>query len=427
MEIRMPDEIRQVIALLEAGGYEAWLVGGGIRDCLLGKDPKDWDIATSAKPASIQEILKDTARIVPVGAKFGTISLVSPSQKAEISTFRGGSLEEDLAMRDFSINAMAWHPRWGFQDPHGGRADMQNGIIRCPGPARDIFRADALRMIRAARFAAQLGYRISQETLAAIRELHDLIEDISPERIRDELSAILVCPRPSLGLEILKDTGLLKAILPELQVCVGFDQHNPHHDKDVYQHIVAVVENTPPVLGLRLAALFHDIAKPLCLTVDEEGIGHFYGHEQEGSALTGRIMRRLRYDSAAIARVKRLVAEHMLRINYPRMNPAKLLARVGRENLDELFALQEADARGGVHRSGETIEQMRKRVKDFLAKGLPYSRADLAITGRDLLELGIPAGAPIGKVLDKLLAAVLENPGLNERDKLIQMARSIKK
>lgn len=422
MNISLPEEIRKVIALLEDRGFEAWLVGGSVRDCLLGESPRDWDLATCAQLPDIQAALKGSARIVPVGAKFGTISLISPDFKGEVSTFRGSSLDEDLARRDFTVNAMAWHPQRGLQDPHRGSADIKARLLRCPGEAAAIFSADALRMMRAARFSAQLDFAIEAETLSAITELHSLIDEISPERIREELSSILVSPRPGKGLQVLQESGLLNKILPELQECYGFDQRNPHHDKDVYEHIVAVVENTPRELTVRLAALLHDIGKPLCQTVDEKGIGHYYGHEREGAELAGKILRRLRYDNETIAVVKTLVREHMLRINYPRMNPAKLLARVGPGLIESLFVLQEADAKAGADRSTEGIEQMRMLIRNALADKRPFSKTDLAVTGRDLLEAGVPAGAKLGQTLDKLLAAVIRNPDLNTREELLKMA-----
>lgn len=421
ISVRMPDDIRQIIAILEAQGHEAWLVGGSVRDCLLSKVPRDWDVATSASLPEIQEILEEFT-VVPIGAKFGTLSVVFADHKCEVSTFRGPTLVEDLARRDFSINAIAWHPRWGLQDPHDGRTDLKARTIRCPSEPLQIFAADALRMLRAARFSAQLGFDLEPATESAIKELHALIQDISPERIREELSALLISSEPRRGFELLRETGLLAIILPELQACVGFDQHTPHHDKDVYQHILAVVENTPPDLILRLAALLHDIAKPLTLSFDDKGIGHFYGHEQEGEKLAGQILRRLRYDNNTIATIKILVREHMQRINYPKINPAKLLARVGKENIEALFTLQEADAKGGSGRSTEGIDEMRRIVNQALAEKRPFSRADLAITGKDLLEIGVTPGAEIGRILDKLLDAVIKNPQLNTKDQLLTLA-----
>lgn len=422
MDIRLPDVISRAMELLEAAGYEAWLVGGSVRDHLMGAEAKDWDIATSASADAIQDSLVGL-RLVPVGAKFGTFSLIVPGIKGEVSSFRGASIDADLARRDFTINAMAWHPQRGLLDPHGGGADLEQGLIRCPGPAGEIFRADALRMVRAVRFAAKLGFVIEAGTMVAIKEHRGLIQEISPERIRDELSAILISPRPKLGLELLTETGLLPHILPELQACYGFDQHNPHHNLDVYQHTLAVVENTPPDLVLRLAALFHDIGKPPCFSIDGQGIGHFYGHDMEGAVLAGRIMRRLCYDNETIATVKNLVTAHMLGLNYPRMNPAKLLARVGREDIEKLFALQEADVRAGVDRNLDAIDEMRAKVQEALAQQRPFTRGDLAVNGQDLMEMGILPGAGLGKVLDKLLAAVINNPDLNEREHLLELAR----
>lgn len=427
MEVPIPDEIRQVIARLEAEGHQTWLAGGSLRDILLGRQASDWDLTTSAGPATIQEILADAVRMVPTGVKFGTVKLVFSDLEAEITTFRGSSLTEDLVRRDFTINAMAWHPRWGLQDPCFGREDLRARLLRCPGSAKEIFSADPLRMVRAARFAAQLDFELEDNTRAAMGELNDLVRNVSPERIREELSAILTSPRPRMGFELLRDCGLLSPILPELQACVGFDQHNPHHHMDVYEHTLVVMENTPRDLVLRLAALFHDLGKPLCLTVDQHGIGHFYGHEEKGADLAEEIMGRLRYSKGIIATVKKLVGLHMLRLNYPQMNPAKFLARVGPDNVDHLFSLQEADARAGVGRSLQAIGEMRAKVKEAMEEKRPFSRADLAISGRDLLALKLPEGAQMGIILDKLVEAVIRDPRLNQRETLLNLAEGLKK
>lgn len=424
MDIFLPGPIRRAIELLEAAGHETWLVGGSVRDHLLGAAVKDWDLVTSAPADAVRAVLADYP-LVPVGARFGTLSLAVPGLKGEVSSFRGPDIVADLRLRDFTVNAMAWHPQRGLADPCGGRADLARRLLRCPGRAEDIFRADALRMVRAARFAAVLGFSVEATALAAIKELNALVDDVSTERIREELSRILVSPRPRLGIDLLRETGLLARILPELQACVGVEQYSPYHTEDVYRHTLTVVENTPPDLSVRLAALMHDIGKPRSLARDERGRSRFFGHEQLGAELAGKILRRLRYDNKTIAVVGKLVRHHMLRLNYPGMNPAKLLARVGNADVFRLFALQEADA-GGDERSLEAIRQMRARVQAALAKGRPFARSDLAVSGRDLMELGIAPGPELGRVLDRLLEAVIDNPGLNEREKLLALARQLR-
>src|SRR5690554_767777 len=421
----MPDKVRQIIARLEGRDHEAWLVGGSVRDILLGQPPKDWDVVTSANIGTIQDLLQDF-RVVQVGARFGTIRLISEDLDCQVSAFRGKDLVQDLARRDFTINSMAWHPRWGLQDPHGGQGDLRDEILRCPGPAKEILSQDALRMMRAARFYSQMGFVLADDLLNAIQALYPLIDDISPERIRDELSLILLSSRPVEGFELLRKTGLLARILPELQECVGFGQHNPHHDKDVFQHTMAVVEKTPQDLSLRLAALLHDIAKPRSLSIDAKGIGHFYGHEQEGAQLAGQILSRLHFDNKTRAKVKALIRAHMQRLNYPEINPAKLLAKVGPENIHDLFILQEADAQAGANRSTGAIQEMRRIVEQALKEKRPFSRADLAISGGDLQRLGL-AGPEIGRTLDKLVAAVIKDPTANKREKLLDFAKTIQR
>lgn len=423
MVIPLPEEIEKTIKLLEIAGFQAWLVGGSVRDHLLGQVPQDWDVVTSADPQDIERILRGSIRLVPVGAKFNTISLIAPGVKGEISSFRGQDLLADLGRRDFTINAMAWHPTQGMVDPYGGMADLEGGCLRCPGAAKEAFASDPLRMLRAVRFAITLGFTIDAQAWTAIECMSGRLAEVSRERIQAEFSAILTSSRPGTGLGLLVRSKLVEQVVPELMDCVGFQQQNPHHNLDVYQHIVAVVEGTPPDLVLRLAALFHDLGKPSCLTVDEQGIGHFYGHEKISAELASRIMHRLRYSNETIATVRSLVLAHMLWINYPQMNAAKLLALVGAGNIEKLFTLQEADVQGGADGSLDSIMAMREKVEEALTQGRAFSRGDLKISGHDLLAMGISPGVQVGRLLDVLLAAVLEDPSLNTKEKLLQLAR----
>ena len=444
MAMEIPPALARVLELLTREGVESWLVGGAVRDGLLGRAPKDWDLAAKAEPLVLARLLRNSPGLAKAGVRYvprsagvreprpggdpGMVTspaglLLGRGWRGEISPFRGETLAEDLARRDFTVNAMAWHPDRSLADPLGGKGDLEQKLLRSPGDPRAIIAADALRSLRAARLALELGFTIEKGTWEAITELSGHLAAISPERIREEFSSILIGPRPRAGLDLLLAGNLLGQIIPELLPCVGLDQQNPHHHQDVYGHIAATVENTPPDLVLRLAALCHDLAKPLAMTVDEKGVGHFYGHEKIGAALAAKILGRLRYDSRTIAGVKNLVAAHMLRLSYPKLNPAKLLARVGRENVGRLFALQRADALAGEGRGLGAIAEMEEKVARALAEQRPFAREDLAVSGRDLLALGVPPGRTIGRVLNDLLAAVQEDPGLNARSLLLELAR----
>ncbi|NLM36489.1 MAG: CCA tRNA nucleotidyltransferase [Clostridiales bacterium] len=437
MKIILPPRVEFIINELEKQGYEAFAVGGCVRDSILGRNPNDWDITTNALPEAIIKTFKHT---IPTGIKHGTITVMIDNLPFEVTTYRidgeytdnrhpdevifTSKLEEDLSRRDFTINAMAYNYSKGLVDPFNGMEDIREGVVKTVGSPHDRFNEDALRMIRAIRFSCQLGFYVEEKTFEAIKLNCELIKRVSIERIRDEFTKILLSKEPSRGIENLRLGGLLQYFLPELLAMFGFDQKNPHHDKDIYYHTLMVVDNTEPRLALRLSALFHDIAKPVTFTLDEKGIGHFYGHEIKGKDMCEYILKRLRYDNETIKKVSNLVYDHMSRYtNLKGSTIKKVINRVGKENLEDLFILQEADIKAsappfdfsGVHR-------LRKKSKEILEQKEPLNVKDLVLKGDDLIKLGLKPGKLIGEILNYLMEKVLEAPELNNKKQLEEMA-----
>ncbi|MFT9496215.1 CCA tRNA nucleotidyltransferase [Anaerosolibacter sp.] len=438
MRIEIPGKLEQIIGILENHGFEAYLVGGCVRDSLLGKAPMDWDACTSAKPERVIATLEDNGyRVVPTGLQHGTVTVIVQGESYEITTFRvDGDYEDhrrptqvvyttdivqDLGRRDFTMNAMAYNHQRGLIDPYGGRIDLHHKIIKCVGSPGTRFQEDALRMLRAIRFCAQLNFALEKETSEEILKNGKLLEKISQERIRDELNKILLTSTPSKGICHLIEKGLMTYIIPELLVCIGFEQHNPHHDKDVFRHILEVLDHTERDLYLRLAALLHDIGKPQTFTLDEKGVGHFYGHQLKGMEMTSHILKRLKYDNKAIDIVQMLVREHMSRLQHVKPKAVKrLIQRVGIENIDRFFKLQLADKRGA-DCDDRQIVRVWEEAKKIIREKQPLFVKDLAIDGTDLIAIGIPQGKRIGGVLNTLLEKVLEEPDLNHREILLRM------
>ncbi|MBZ9688720.1 CCA tRNA nucleotidyltransferase [Clostridium estertheticum] len=437
IEMHIPIDVKIILECLENNGYESYIVGGSVRDCKIGKAlPKDYDITTNALPEDIIRIFDKT---VPTGIEHGTVTVMINGDGYEVTTYRIDgeyldnrrpegvtfvlNLKEDLARRDFTINALAFNEQHGLIDYFGGRLDLENKIIRAVGEANKRFQEDALRMLRAIRFAASLDFHIEEKTLEAIKANSNLILNVSNERIRDELCKMMVSNNSTKALRGLEETKLLEFILPELQKAVGFNQKNPHHDKDVFEHILAVVENSPQSLNIRMAALLHDIAKPNCFTIDKRGIGHFYGHDKKSFIMCQQILRRLKFDNQSISKISILVKEHMNVLTKPSDASVKrLINRVGVDLVRDLFALQRADALGSKSseiRLGE-ISRVEERAMAILESKVPLSVSDLAVNGGDLMsEFSIKSGKEIGEMLKFLLDKTLENPELNSKEKLL--------
>lgn len=342
IKIQISKGVEYIINTLQENGYEAYIVGGAVRDSLLERKVNDWDITTSANPQEVVNIFENLGyKIIPTGLKHGTVTILINSIGYEVTTFRvdgeyednrhpkevkfTSNLREDLKRRDLTINAMAYNDKIGLVDYFYGLEDLNNKIIRCVGNSKDRFNEDSLRMLRCIRFASQLNFCMEESIKLNIRKLSRNIANVSMERIRDELCKILVSSQPVYGIRNIVELNLMDYIIPELKACVGFEQHNIHHDKDVYGHILSVVENVPNKLELRLAALLHDIGKPRCFSIGDNGQGHFYGHQKISADMTKDILKRLKFDNKTIDKVDKLVYNHMTRYNKLRTPNIKSL------------------------------------------------------------------------------------------------------
>lgn len=440
MKINIPDPVNLIIETFYNNGYEAYMVGGCIRDSLLSKNPKDYDIATSAPPSITESLFEKT---IPTGIKHGTITVLINNEPFEVTTYRTEgtykdnrhpeevsfvtNIKDDLSRRDFTINAFAYNDKEGLKDYFNGIEDLKNKIIRTVGDSNTRFNEDALRMLRAIRFSSQLGFSIEEKTLNAIIKNKYLIKNISLERIRDELSKILLSDNPRKGFLLLKECGVLDIIIPELTPSIDFNQRNKYHHEDVFNHSLSVLENTPKDLTLRLAALFHDIGKPECFFLDEKGNGRFFGHNNVSSDIAKKILKRLRFDNKTIKNVSLLIKEHMNILDNPSDAAIKrLINRVSLENINLLFSLQEADIKS-LKDSIDPLNKlniMKDKANKIINSKEPLSVKDLSIDGSDLINnLSIKPGKIIGDTLNHLFKLVLENPKLNNKEYLLKEAK----
>lgn len=451
MEKLEKKEIKDIAALLENAGFEVYLVGGCVRDFLLGKEPKDWDIATNAKPEEIQKIFPDSV----YENQFGTVGVKTRSEDlalkiVEVTPYRlegkysdkrhpdeikfAKTVEEDLSRRDFTVNALALSLAEGMAgkiiDPFGGQKDLQNKILRAVGNPEERFQEDALRMMRAVRFMAQLGFSIEQKTGEAIKKHAGLLEFISKERIRDELSKMIMTDNAADGIRKMQELGLLKLVLPELEGGVGVGQ-NKHHIYTVFEHNVRALEysaqqNFP--LDVRIASMLHDVGKPA--TKHGEGLDcTFYGHQVVGEKMVLKILDRLRFPKELTEKAALLVREHMFVYDPETVTDAgarRLLRRVGPENIEDLFKLREADRIGsGVPKAVPyRLRHLKFRIEKVMND--PISAKMLKINGEDVMkEAGIQPGPKIGFILAVLLEEVLDDPVLNDRAVLVERVKSL--
>lgn len=435
MKIELPQSVEMIIGKLNKSGYEAYAVGGCVRDAILGREPEDWDITTSAKPEVVKAIF---AKTIDTGLQHGTVTIIDQHVGYEVTTYRidgeyednrhpkevtyTTSLSEDLKRRDFTINAMAYHPTTGMVDLFGGLEDLKRGIIRCVGCATERFSEDALRILRAVRFAAQLGFKIEEATMEAIRKLAGNLSSISAERIQTELTKLLVSPHPE-EMRQLYELGIAQVILPEWVVMMETQQKNPHHCYTVGEHTIRVMQNVPAEKVLRYAALFHDVSKPECRTVDEKGVEHYHGHPERGAQVAKQIMRRLKMDNATIDAVYALVLHHDQRPQLTRAAVRRMINRTGLSCYPQLFVLKKADLLGQSEykqqQKTEALEKYMELYEEILARKECLTLKDLAVNGKDLMELGVTQGRQIGEILHKLLELVLEDPEKNTREYLI--------
>ena len=439
MRISMPDSVTEIMSRLEENGFSAYLAGGAVRDILMGKQPHDYDIATSALPQDVKRLFK---RTIDTGIKHGTVTVVVNKTGYEVTTFRSDGAyrdgrhpdsvefvsrpKTDAERRDFTVNAMMYNPESGILDYFGGRNDIKNRLIRCVGDAETRFKEDALRMLRAVRFSAALSFKIEEKTWRAIKKCAVLIKKVSAERVREEINKIILSDNPDY-MRKLHECGLLQHIMPELDRCFGEPQRNKYHIYDVGEHIMRTVKNTPPDLTVRWAALMHDIGKPLCSSTDQNGTIHFYGHHRESGSIAVDLMHRLRMDSDIIRDVAVLVENHDVRVEPARAPVKRMMARTGETLFEKLLQLQTADnmAKNPIYfpEKKKRIDDAYTLYKEILAERQPYLVSHLAVNGKDLIKLGYRPGREIGDVLKKLIDEVIIDPKLNNREFLLKRAR----
>ena len=437
MKVELPEKAKYIIDTITQAGYEAYIVGGCVRDVILGRTPEDWDITTSAKPEQVKALFR---RTIDTGIQHGTVTVMLDKEGFEITTYRidgkyedsrhpkevtfTPNLAEDLKRRDFTINAMAYNEEAGLIDLFGGMEDIERKMIRCVGDARERFREDALRMMRAIRFSAQLGYTIEEQTKEAIRELAPNLKNISAERIQVELVKLLVSPHPDY-LRIAYDTGVTKVIFPEFDKAMETPQNHPHHQYNVGEHTLRSLSCVEPDKHLRLAMLFHDIGKPGTLTVDAEGITHFHNHAAVGEELTKSVLRRLKFDNDTVDTVRKLVRYHDYGngVNPDMQIVRRAMNKIGEDIFPMLFPVKYADlmAQSAYKRQEKTdmLEKWKALYEQIVAQNQCVSLKTMAVTGSDLIAAGMKPGRELGIMLNTLLDLVLENPQNNTKEFLL--------
>lgn len=464
--MQIPEKVRYILDQLKRKQYEGYAVGGCVRDSILGRVPGDWDITTSAKPDEVKKIFRKT---VDTGIAHGTVTVIIGGEGFEVTTYRVDgtyedhrhpdkveftpNLEEDLKRRDFTINAMAYSPDQGIVDLFDGMGDIRRKCIKCVGNPVERFSEDALRMLRGVRFAGQLGFDIEEDTLRAIGELSPTIENVSAERIRVELTKLLLSKEPE-KLILAQKTGLCDVFLPEFSEMLQTEQNNPNHCYDVGTHSLYAVRHIQQIYNrmmdmeqndkflspygkeyseekvntiLVFSALLHDVGKPDCYTEDQEGIGHFYGHDARGSEMAHAILRRLKFDNDTVNMVTRIIRFHERRYEGSRKALRKLVSKAGADIMPYLFMVQEADILSqsdyGREAKLQRLEEARGMYRDIMRAGEAVSIKELAVTGRDIISLGIEPGPEVGKILNDLLEIVIEEPQKNNSNLLLTEAQ----
>lgn len=439
MKIKLPENAKKILDTMHEAGFEAYVVGGCVRDAILGREPGDWDITTNAVPADIKRLFK---RTVDTGIEHGTVTVMFGKEGYEVTTYRidgkyedsrhpsevtfTKNLVEDMKRRDFTINAMAYNEQEGLIDKFGGIEDLNNKLIRCVGEPRERFSEDALRIMRAVRFSAQLDYDIEEKTRDAIKELSPTLEKISAERIQVELVKLLLSDHPD-RLRTAYELGITKVILPEFDACMNTEQNNIHHAYSVGEHIIQTLLNIRSDRVLRLTMLMHDIAKPATMTVDEDGVSHFYGHDIKGVEMAKEIFHRLKFDRKTTDRVCNLIRYHDERYPATERNVRRAMNRVGAQDYPLLLEVRKADTLSQSEYKREEklqlLEQTGQIYKEITEKGECISLGDLKVSGKDLIDLGITPGKNIGNVLHAMLEDVLDYPEHNTREYLLEPER----
>lgn len=434
MTIQLPEDVKKIIEIIEKAGYEAYAVGGCVRDSLLLRNPNDWDITTSAKPEKVKELFKKT---IDTGIEHGTVTVMMHHVGYEVTTYRidgeyedarhpknvtfTSNLIEDLKRRDFTINAMAYNDRSGIVDAFDGISDLEKGIIRAVGNPRERFDEDALRMMRAVRFSAQLGYSIEEDTKKAIQELSINLQKISAERIQVELVKLVSSNHPE-KMRDLYETGITAVILPEFDKAMVTAQNNPHHCYTVGEHIIQSMAASDADKNIRLAMLYHDIGKPACLTTDEKGIDHFYGHPEVSGQICKASLRKLKFDNDTIHTVVQLVTHHDYQILPEKKYVRRAMNRIGKDIFPLLLKVKQADlhAQSTYQREEkqEKLDEICALYKEIVQENECVDLKGLAVTGSDLIAWGMKPGRELGEILSQLLAIVIDDPGKNRKEAL---------
>lgn len=448
LKIKIPSGANEIIHTLQNNGYEAFLVGGCVRDSILGKPIHDYDITTSATPDEMMKIFKDK-RIIETGLQHGTITIVINGEGYECTTYRidgnysdsrrpdsvafTRSLEEDLKRRDFTINAMAYNNEAGLIDPFNGMEDIKYHKIRCVGRAEDRFSEDALRILRAIRFASQLGFVVDSDASLNIHKMYKNLENISTERINSEFCKIALSSEFYIQIVLFREVFSL--FIPEIKDMFGFQQNNPYHIYDVWNHTVHAVQayecDCEPDLNSRdlitsLAIFFHDIGKPHCYQDDEDGIRHFKGHGRVSADMTNEIMKRLRFDNDTREKVVELVYYHDATFEVGKKYIKRWLNKIGEEQFRRLLNVRRADIKAQADINQETrlqkIDNIGYILEEVLQDDECFSLKDLAVNGKDLITIGYKPGKEIGDVLNNLLDSVISGEYINEKEKLLEIA-----
>lgn len=435
MKIALPRKVTMIINNLQLHGYEAFAVGGCVRDSILARRPEDWDITTSAKPEEVKRLFR---RTVDTGIEHGTVTVLLGKDSFEVTTYRidgnyedsrhptevhfTNCLEEDLRRRDFTINAMAYNDEVRLVDVFGGMKDLNHHLIRCVGDPEERFSEDALRILRAVRFSAQLNFPIESETAGAVKKLAPALAKISSERIRTELVKLLVSPHPE-RIQDACELGITRVILPEWDEMNGVEQNTPHHKYDVAQHTIHALKNVKRDKILRLTMLFHDMGKPSMKTTDENGRDHFKGHALVSEEIARKVMHRLKFDNETIKKVTRLVCYHDYRVEATPQNVRRAMNRIGVDLFPYYLAVRMADAKAqSTYRRREKIENiiaMRELYQEAILNDQCVTLRQLAVSGRDLMALGMKPGRELGSMLSELLEFVIDDPRRNEKEILL--------
>lgn len=439
MEFFLPENVKKIIGTLESSGYEAYAVGGCVRDAVLGKTPKDYDIATSALPEQVKECFGNF-KIAEIGIKHGTVTVFTDGGSVEVTTYRtdgnyadrrrpdsvsfSSKIEDDLARRDFTVNAMAYNPRKGLADLYGGKEDLRRRKISCVGNPSERFGEDALRIMRALRFASELDFEIESDTAEAVLNMKNLLNEISKERISRELVLLLCGSSP---FKVLTEFAeVFAVIIPQIKPCIGFSQHSRYHIYDVWTHIAAAVERSEPHPDVRLALMLHDIGKPLCFKADEDGNGHFFNHPKISAELSEIILRGLHFSNETVKRVSTLIKYHYVTPVDDFKVVRRLLSVLGEENFFLLTEVMKGDNRAKQNFCTErikTIDAMREKAGEIIAENRCFKLSDLDADGSDMIKLGF-SGREIGIILKRLLDAVIDEEIPNEKKALLDFARS---